>query len=72
MLCSPFCRNKDGVPLRPKRGVKKQGTKDEPVPRDEDNNRISFDQEAFSCAVQNILGICISSHLPVLFCRGDL
>uniref|UniRef100_A0A023F1B7 Putative mads box transcription factor n=2 Tax=Triatoma infestans TaxID=30076 RepID=A0A023F1B7_TRIIF len=50
--------NKDGVPLRPKRGVKKNKSQQEQT-RDDDNNRISFDQEAFTCAVQNILDFAV-------------
>ncbi|KAL1128944.1 hypothetical protein AAG570_013478 [Ranatra chinensis] len=51
--------NKDGVPLRPKRGTKKQNASSDETTRDEDNNRISLDQEAFSCAVQNILDFVV-------------
>ncbi|XP_014243368.1 protein ecdysoneless [Cimex lectularius] len=44
--------NRDSVPLRPKR-------KDQVKSTDDENNRISFDQEAFSCAVQNILDFSV-------------
>ncbi|KAF6202535.1 hypothetical protein GE061_002931 [Apolygus lucorum] len=54
--------NKDGVPLRPKRGVKKNKNADTSTSNatcDDDNNRISMDQEAFSCGVNNILDFSV-------------
>ncbi|XP_046659614.1 protein ecdysoneless [Homalodisca vitripennis] len=52
----------DGVseaPVRPRRGIK---AKKKAVPAEKDNeddNRVSFDHEAFSCAVQNILDFVV-------------
>ena len=51
-------------PVRPKRGIKKGKGKalesaknsEESTSSSNTENRINFDQEAFSCAVQNILG----------------
>ena len=65
-----FCRidetegETENPPVRPKRGIKKiKGKATESVKNCEEGtsspssgNRINFDQEAFSCAVQNILG----------------
>lgn len=54
-------------PVRPKRGIKpKKTTEKETAPLEKDNeddNKVSFDHEAFSCAVQNILGIYLTDNL---------
>lgn len=46
------------VPLRQKR-AKKATTVAPEEPRDDENNRISFDQEAFTCALNNILDFSV-------------
>lgn len=44
-------------PVRPPRGVKPKKTVAMDVDADDDDSsRVNFDHEAFSCAVQNILG----------------
>lgn len=55
----------DALPIRPKRGIKPRKSipnGDVPADDDDDSNKINFDHESFSCAVQNILGKSTSSE----------
>uniref|UniRef100_A0A1B6M0R2 Uncharacterized protein n=1 Tax=Graphocephala atropunctata TaxID=36148 RepID=A0A1B6M0R2_9HEMI len=47
------------APVRPKRGVRPKKRAVVPEKDNEDDNRVSFDHEAFSCAVQNILDFVV-------------